>query len=158
MQYFIKSLLWTDCPSLEAISLCLYIDYSVNLLARFALQLCVRSNKTRSGQIKKCFHPLAPAVILHIIGTILRQTNQNQSKKKRKLLSRVRWDKFALFFRHLKSIFFWDGHRSCVWICQFEFGENCCRRMATIKTKVHQWRLRKTINVAWIVRDQIEIG
>lgn len=76
------------CPSLEAVSPCLRMDHSLNLHARFVLQLFflrVPSNKSRSGQINKSSPPPAvdPAEIWHIIGTILRRTNQNQSQKKR---------------------------------------------------------------------------
>lgn len=72
-------------PSGGPVSPCLRMGHSLNLHARFTLQLLrVPPNRSRSGQINNPHPPhFNPAEILHIIGTILRRTNQNQSQKKR---------------------------------------------------------------------------
>lgn len=84
------------------------MDHSLNLHARFVLQLFflrVPSNKSRSGQINKSSPPVDPAEILHIIGTILRRTNQNQSQKKRGCFHLMSSDVNLRSSGHLRIIF-----------------------------------------------------
>ena len=87
-----------------SLSMSLYRLFSVSLLTRFAFFPRLDWHETRLDIMERCFFPLLLSEILYIIGTILRRTNQAQSKIKGQLLSRVRMYKSSTF-GHSKSIF-----------------------------------------------------